>query len=48
MRDELTAAEAAAVEKLLRALETLPLASRDYLRGYCEGMIAARQAQEAK
>ena len=44
MRDELTAA----VEKLLRALEALPLASRDYLRGYCEGMIAARQAQEAK
>lgn len=48
MRDELTAAEEAAVEKLLRALEALPLASRDYLRGYCEGMIAARQAQEAK
>ena len=44
MTDELTAA----VEKLLRALEALPLASRDYLRGYCEGMIAARQAQEAK
>ena len=48
MRDELTAAEAAAVENLLRALEALPLGSRDYLRGYCEGMIAARQAQEAK
>ena len=48
MTNELTPEERAAVEKLLRALEALPLGSRDYLRGYCEGMIAARQAQEAK
>ena len=47
MRDELTAAEAAAVEKLLRALEALPLGSRDYLRGYFEGLIAARETAKS-
>ena len=47
MRDELTAAEAAAVEKLLRALEALPLASRDYLRGYADGIIAMQQQQKS-
>ncbi len=44
----LTQEERLNLEKLLQLLPQLPLASRDYLRGYCEGMIAARQAQEAK
>ena len=47
MTDELTAAEAAAVEKLLQLLPQLPLASRDYLRGYFEGLIAARETAKS-
>lgn len=47
MRDELTAAEAAAVEKLLRALEALPPDKRAYLRGYADGIIAMQQQQKS-